>query len=65
MLKEGEIKMTLLEELLLKHVGHDVHISVYGHGQNICLECWDCESIIFDNEAYDLVGLDENEGEEE
>ena len=57
--------MNLLQERLLEHRGHDVHICTYktNDPQNdcVCLECWDCEAIIFDTDTYDLIGIDEEE----
>jgi len=47
---------TTLYELLKAHAGHTVEIAEYGDGANFALEDMDTDEVIFDTDAYDLVG---------
>ena len=48
----------MLEKLLKEHIGHQVEIAQYGN-VNFALEDLDTNEVIFDTDAYDLVGKDE------
>ena len=49
---------TYLYNLLKQHAGNRVEITEYGDGVNFALEDMDTGEVIFDTDAYDLVGLD-------
>lgn len=48
----------LLYDIMSKHAGHNVSITNYGEGINMTLECNDCNCVLFDTDAYDLIGVD-------
>lgn len=53
--KSPNFDLTLLYRRLSEHCGHDVAIVKYGIGQGCyCLECCDCNEVIFDTDIYDL-----------
>ena len=47
----------LLYEIMSKHVGHHVEVVDYGDGENMALECEDCNCVLFDTDVYDLIGI--------
>lgn len=49
--------MDTLWEILEKHQGHLVEISYYGQDKPRCrcLECLDCNEVLFDTDSYELV----------
>ena len=55
--------MTLLADALLPHAGHELTVATYigaaGETVNVSLECLDCCEVVFDTDAYGLVGLDD------
>ena len=49
------VEITLLEQRLSAHCGHDVQITKYGIGKGCyTLECCDCNEVVFDTDIYDL-----------
>jgi hypothetical protein len=48
----------LLFERLIEHKNHNVSIAIYGT-ECACLECLDCNQIIFDTDVYDLTETEE------
>ena len=58
-IKTYERKKSLLWRLLEPHIGHTIEIAKYGD-QNISLEDMDTNEVIFDTDAYDLIGLEED-----
>lgn len=57
--------MTLLYELLKKHAGHTIEIAEYGDGENFSLEDVDTNEVIFDTDAYELIGRDDEDEDAE
>ena len=52
------VEITMLEQRLSAHCGHDVQITKYGLGKGCyTLECCDCNMVIFDTDIYDLCGI--------
>lgn len=63
-------KNSLLWEMLEPHIGSEIRITAYGPQDsdeiwNISVEDMDTYEVIFDTDSYDLVGLDEEDYEEE
>ena len=53
-----------LWELLEPHIGNTIEIVMYGD-ENISVEDVDTGEVIFDTDIYDLVGIDDEEEDEE
>ena len=56
------VEITLLEQRLSAHCGHNVAIVKYGIGCGCyTLECNDCNEVICDTDIYDLCGKEDAE----